>query len=170
MTFSAMPAMRAALVFSAFLIPPALLQAQETAKPFRYDWNGQVGFVLGTCWHGYTLTGAGGGGEVFVWRGLTLGGDLAAQRFVAHDPVFGLLSTNVGYHFVNRLRPAKVDPFVNWIIGGAFAEGFFVGANGIGGGLNYWFREGMGLRTEARFQVADAEEGLLMFRIGLAFR
>jgi hypothetical protein len=171
MTMRAAPVMRASLALSALLILPPCLRAQEAPKPFRYDWNGHASFVLGTCWHGYTLTGGGGGGEVFVWRGLTLGGDLAAQRFVEGDPVFGLLSTNVGYHWVNRQRPARFDPFIHWIIGGAFTEDLWTGAHGMGGGLNYWFREGMGLRTEARFQVAgNAEEGLLMFRIGLSFR
>ena len=162
--------MWASIVLSLFLILPPCLRAQEAAKPFRYDWNSHAGFVLGTCWHGYALIGAGGGGEAFAWRGLTFGGDLAAQRFVAGDPVFGLLSANVGYHFVDRQRPARFDPFINWIIGGAFAENFWTGASGMGGGLNYWFRKRIGLRTEARFQVAGEEEGLLMFRIGLSFR
>ena len=104
MLIRSMRLMRASLALSALLMLPFCLQAQEAAKPFRYDWNGNVGFVLGTCWHGYTLIGAGGGGEVFVWRRLTLGGDLAVQKFVTGTPAFGLLSTNVGFHFVNRQR------------------------------------------------------------------
>ncbi len=170
MLIRTMPAMPVLLVFSALLVFPSRLRAQETAKPFRYDWNSYLAFSIGTCRHWYAIMGGAGGGEVFVWRGLSLGGDLAAQRFLAHDPVFGLLSMNVGYHLVNRQRPVRIDPFINYIIGGAFTNDFWVGTAGIGGGLNYWFRDGMGLRTEARFQVAHAEEGLLMFRVGLSFR
>lgn len=160
----------ASVVLSALLLLPSSLRAQEAEKPFHYNWNSHASFVLGTCWHGYTLAGAGGGAEAFAWRGLTLGGDVAAQRFLDGDPVFGLLSANVGYHFVDRQRPARFDPFINLIIGGAVARDFWAGASGMGGGLNYWFSKRMGLHTEARFQVAGEDEGLLMVRIGLSFR
>ncbi len=169
MLIRVMPVVPVMLAFSALLVFPFCLRAQDTTKPFRYDWNSHVAFSIGTCWHRYALMGVAGGGEVFLWRGLSVGGDLSAQRFVAHGPVFGLLSMTVGYHFVNRHRPVKFDPFISNIIGGAFTNDFWVGTGGISGGLNYWFRDGMGLRAEARFQVAD-EEGLLMFRIGLSFR
>jgi len=163
-------AMRGTPALICMLLLPGWLCGQEPVKPFRYDWNGHVAFVIGTCLHGYTLAGFGGGAEVFVWRGLAVGGDLGVQRFVAHDPFFGLYTAKVGYHFVDRGKIAGIDPFVNMLLGGASASGVTASTGGFNGGLNYWFGERMGLHTEARFQVIGYEEGLLAFRIGLAFR
>jgi len=126
--------------------------------------------VIGRCWHGYTLAGAGGGAEAFVWRRLTVGGDLTMQRFVGEEPTFGLLSAKVGYHFGNRQKPGKLDPFIDFIVGSAFTKRIMVSSAGVGGGLNYWFRDRLGLRAEGRFQMARVEEGLCLFRIGLSFR
>lgn len=103
-------------------------------------------------------------------RGLTVGADLGAHRFVAHDPIFGLLTAKVGYHFVDRGRPARVDPFINLLVGGAFTGDIAASSAGFGGGLNYWFSDRIGLHSEARFQVVSVMEGLLTFRIGLSFR
>jgi hypothetical protein len=155
---------------SAFLALPPDGWAQEGPKPFRYNWNSRVTFTTGTCWHGYALMGVAGGGEVFVWDGLSVGGDLAVQRFVQHGPFFGIASATVAYHFVNRNQPGKIDPFINMGWGGAFADTVRAGAGGLGGGLNYWFRPLLGLTTEARFQVLAREEGLLTFRIGVSLR
>ena len=149
---------------------PTRLWAQSDAKPFRHDWNGHAAFLVGTCWHGYTLAGAGGGAEAFVWRRLAIGGDFSVQRFVTEAPAFGLLSMNVGYHFADRGKASGLDPFISLIMGGAFSPEFWASTNGISGGINYWFRRGIGLRAEGRFLVADPEEGVLMVRIGLAFR
>lgn len=149
---------------------PTRLWAQSDAKPFRHDWNGHAAFLAGTCWHGYALVGIGGGAEAFVWRRLAIGGDLSAQRFVAQGPVFGLLSGSVTYHFADRQKAIGFDPFISFLPSGAFVDGSWVSAGGMGGGLNYWLRQGIGLRAEGRFLVADPEEGILMARIGLAFR
>lgn len=149
------------------------LPAQETERPerlFQYNGNGQVYFASGVCQHGYKHLGIGGGGEGFVWRGLTVGGDLGYHQFV-DDVNFGLASLHVGYHFVDRQGPKKLDPFVNFSpLGAYFAGGGFGSAAGVGGGLNYWFNEKIGLRTEVRYQALGADESLIVFRLGVNFR
>jgi hypothetical protein len=167
------PAVRASgafLLLTMALASPPDLWCQGDPKTFQYDWNAHAVFLMGACWHGYALVGAGGGAEAFVWRGLAIGGDFSVQKFVPGDPSFGLLSMGVGYHFADRRKPAGFDPFISLIIGGAFTPEFWNSANGISGGMNYWFRRGIGLRTEGRFLVAPPEEGVLMVRIGLVFR
>lgn len=145
-------------------------QPQGSERAFRYDGDGHAYFATGVCQHGYKHVGVGGGAEGFVWRGLTLGGSAGYHYFV-DDVGFGLASLDVGYHFTDRKQPKRVDPFVSFSpLGVAFAGGGVAGAGSIGGGINYWFKERLGLRTEVRFQAVGVEESLFMFRIGFNFR
>ena len=149
------------------MVMAGTLAGQE--KPFQYNGNGHVYFSSGVCQHGYKHIGAGGGGGAFLWRGLTLGGSAGYHQFV-DDFGFGLASLDVGYHFTDRKRPKRFDPFVNLSpVGVVFASGA-AGTGGVGGGVNYWFKERLGLRTEVRVQVIGVEESVVMFRIGVNFR
>jgi len=162
--------MKALLPAAMMVAFPFLLAAQEPEKPFRYNGNGHVYFTAGSCRHGYALAGAGGGGEGLLWRGLALGGDITYQSFVG-DFGFGTAGLNVGYHFVNRDKPGKFDPFVKIIpLGVAVTSGGMGGWGGMGGGLNYWFKRSMALRTEVHVQYVADDETMIVFRIGLAFR
>jgi hypothetical protein len=100
--------------------------------------------------------GVGGGGEGFIWKGLTLGGDLSYSHFVGDAP-FILGSLRFGYHFVDRSVPKKIDPFVNFSY------------RNIGGGTYYWFKQKIGLRTEVRYFWLPCDS-LILFRIGIGFR
>lgn len=131
-------------------------QVGEPRKQFRYKGNGYLYFDTGACKHGYAIVGVGGGGEGFIWRGLTLGGDLSYNHFVDDAP-FILGSLRFGYHFVDRSVPKKIDPFVNFSLGT------------IGGGAYYWFREKIGLRSEVRYFWLPCDS-LILFRIGIGFR
>jgi len=156
----------------AILLLPAALAAQATSKPFRYNGSGTVFFSAGACQHGNLNVGVGAAGEGFLWRGLTLGGEAGYYRFPADPDVgYGVFMIGPGYHFVNRNKPAKIDPYLNLrLVGGAFSSGGFSGAGGLGAGANYWFKERLGLQTGVQVHVLAIEEAIVSFRVGLAFR
>jgi hypothetical protein len=164
--------MKHTIISLALMAVPGWLPAQDTPKPFRYNGNGFVFFSAGACIHRYLNLGGGGGGEGFLWRGLTLGGEVGYYRFPAdRNPGYGLFSIGPGYHFVNRDTAAKWDPYLNvGLLGGAFMPGFFTGAGSLGGGVNYWFKQRMGLQTGVQVQVLNRSDAVIAFRIGLSFR
>jgi hypothetical protein len=83
----------------------------------------------------------------------------------------GTLSPDVSYHFRPRSGEQKLVPFVTGGYTLFFRSGTANGFN-FGGGVNYWFREHLGLRLEFRDNVSttDATVHWLGFRVGLAFR
>ncbi len=115
----------------------------------------------------------GGGGEGLVAKGLGLGGDLGyGAPWRSFGDGIGTLSPNVSYHFLSRNREAKAEPFVTGGYTLFFRSGTANGFN-FGGGVNWWFKEGVGLRFEVRdnVMVANGDTGhFIGFRIGLAFR
>lgn len=115
----------------------------------------------------------GGGGEGFLKGGLAAGiefGGFSRPENLSHG--FAVLSPGVSYHFLKASQSGKVVPFVT---GGytLFASSNGVG-NGIhfGGGVNYWFKERIGLRVEVRDHMPIPTEDfhIIGFRFGLAFR
>ena len=97
-------------------------------------------------------------------------GYLAPARSISEG--VGILSANGSYHFLNGEPSQKLVPFVTGGYSLAFREG---SANlfNFGGGVNYWFRERMGLRLEFRDHVipdGNHSDHFLGFRIGLTFR
>ncbi len=160
-----------AIVLALLLAP---LASSQESPDFRYRGNGHAYFSTGACQHGYAHLGAGGGGEAFVWRGLALGGEAGFLVFNDNDkkPI-GLFATHAGYHFVDRNRPVKVDPFVNVAWMGVAAGGSDWRTNlygGIGGGVNYWRKPRWGIRMEGRVNSIAGSEVLIIARIGLVFR
>ncbi len=146
--------------------------ADGTIAPFRYNGNAYVAYGIGTCMHGVTNTSVAGGGEGFLWRGLTLGGDVGYYRFVERNSKgFGIATLETGYHFVNRDAPGRFDPFVSaGLVGAAFAPGGgAIQTASAGGGMNYWFKRRVGLRTEVRIS-GNSDDALILFRIGFSFR
>jgi len=114
----------------------------------------------------------GGGGEALVYKGLGLGGEvgyLAPWRAFADG--IGVLSLDGSYHFRPRSGEQKLVPFVTGGYTLFFRSGTANGFN-FGGGVNYWFREHLGLRLEFRDNVwtTYATVHWLGFRVGLAFR
>lgn len=143
--------------------------AQETAtQTKRYNGNYYGYFTAGACQHGYGIFGAGGGAEGFLWKGISVGVDASYQQFT-DGWGFGLLTPQFGYHFINRDKPVKWDPFVTLGAGLAFA-GAAAGTGNLGGGVTYWFKPRLGIRVEYRSHVVAYEEGLQTFRIGVSFR
>ena len=138
-----------------------------------YNGSAYGFFTAGACQHGYALYGGGGGVEGFLWKGLTAGVDVSQQRFADDRRTLGmtLFSVPVGYHFVDRNKPLKWDPFVSaGVIGVAAWQGSFGYHSNIGGGVTYWFKDRLGVRTEFRAHVIGYDEVTSQFRIGIAWR
>jgi hypothetical protein len=153
----------------ACLLGMSALASDEASKP--YQGNGWVAFGIGQCQHRVTNISFSGGGDAFLWRGLTAGGEIGYYNFPQDRSAgFGIANANLGYHWVNRRNPGKWEPFVNaGIIGAGFAGGGAAASSGLGAGVNYWIKPRVALRTEARV-TGFAEEAIVIFRIGLTFR
>jgi hypothetical protein len=154
------------------LVAPGVLGAQNSSTPFRYRGSGYAVFGGGACQHGVGHISAGGGGEGFVVKGLSLGLDAAYRKFT-DDPAFGTAVLTVGYHFVDRTEPAKIDPFISVApLGIAFRVGNrsqTEAAGHIAGGLNYWMKPRMGVRFEGGI-YGLASEAIFLVRLGVSFR
>jgi hypothetical protein len=163
--------MKRTILAMTLLSVPAWPQAEPAEKTFEYNGNAYTFFSAGACLHGYANVGVGGGAERFIWRGLTIGAEIGYYNFPADRSAgYGVATLNPGYHFVNRKKPAKWDPYVSATVSGlGFASGGVVPAGRLGGGVNYWFKEKIGLQTGVQFQ-AIGREPLVLFRVGLTFR
>ena len=162
--------MKQALLVMAILAIPAALCAQSTESPLRYKGHGYAFFSTGACQHGYLNVGGGGGGEGFLWRGLTINGDIGYYGFPADRSGYAVMTVGPGYHFVDRRSYKKFDPYVSAnILGLGVARGGVMAAESIGGGMNYWFKDRIGLQTGVQLQGVGGE-GLILFRIGITFR
>lgn len=154
-----------------FLAALSTAPGAETETAQRYSGSGYVATGVGTCMHAVPTVSVVGGADVFVFRGLALGGEIGYYRFIeTRSSGFGVTALNVGYHFVNRRRPGRIEPFVAAGVLGAAFRSSAVAAGSLGGGVNYWFSRKIGLRLEGRVYGFQEEEALLKFRIGLSFR
>jgi opacity protein-like surface antigen len=90
-----------------------------------------------------------GGGEVFLYRGASIGaevGPVISSSEAGGTYVFGLGSANVAYHFS---RESKIEAFLS----GGYSVTFRAGvANGshVGAGVNFWQKKNVALRFEFR--------------------
>jgi hypothetical protein len=112
------------------------------------------------------------GGEGLISGGLGVGIELGGfSRAEEFRDGFGVLSPNVSYHFLHASESRKLVPFVTGGYSLFFASGTANGVN-VGGGVNYWFKERIGLRVEVRDYVAIPSDGfnLIGIRFGLTFR
>ncbi len=134
--------------------------------------------------HGYAFVAPGGasggaatlhfgvGGEALVYKGLGVGGEigyLGPARSLGEG--FGVFSPDVSYHFLNASKSGKVVPFVTGGYSLLFRSGVANAVN-FGGGVNYWFKDRVGLRLEFRDHIPAHSElsHFYGFRIGLTFR
>ena len=112
------------------------------------------------------------GGEGLIKGGFGVGGEIGGMAPVeSFSSGFGVFSAGANYHFLNASKSGKVVPFVN----GGYTMFFRSGvANGghFGGGVNYWFKERVGLRFEVRDHVVSdfGQTHFVGFRFGLTFR
>ena len=109
------------------------------------------------------------GGDRLLYKGLGAGGEVGFVGLARElRGGFGLASANASYQAAST---RKVVPFVTGGYSVVFREGSVNGFN-IGGGVNYWFKEHVGLRFEVRDHVFSEfrNANFVGFRIGLTFR
>ena len=161
---------RVLLAVSLVALVPMWVSAQDS------DWSKGHGYVyvapgVATEWENTTTVHIGGGGEGFFNKYLGVGGDAG---YLAQFEDYRNLGT-FSLYAVGRFRPKtsnnKVEPFV----AGGYTHFFRWGTpNGFnfGGGVNYWFKEHVGLRFEVRDNARGSRplHHFVGFRIGLAFR
>jgi hypothetical protein len=138
------------------------------------EWRGQ-GYVFvaptSATEGGFGLH-IGGGGEGLVYKGLGVGGEIGYVDSVEGlRDGFGVLSTDISYHFTKATKSRKFAPFVTSGYSMLFRRSA-VNSVSIGGGANWWFKDRIGLRLELRDHIPLRFESIHFFgvRIGLAFR
>ncbi len=111
----------------------------------------------------------GGGMQWLVSNGLGLGFDASLLRFPECFSCFSLAlgSFDASYHFVPSR--GRLVPFVLGGIGGVAIDGGGAVLGSVGGGVNYWFENGMALRVEVRDRFDREGVHLLGVRIGVTF-
>jgi hypothetical protein len=128
--------------------------------------------AAGNSWSGVGTLQFGGGGEVAIGKGFAAGADIGVLAPTqCWSCSVGLFSPGVGYHFVRNPR-SRIDPFVTGGYSLMFRSGH-ANLGHFGGGLNYWFRKGVGLRVEFRDHVyADYGQATHFrgVRLGVTFR
>jgi hypothetical protein len=139
------------------------------------DRHGQGYFFVGptTTSEGGAFLHIGGGGEGLVYKGLGVGGEIGYVGAIQElSEGGGILSPHVSYNFRSASKSRKFVPFV---IGGyslVVSSGGAGSALHFGGGMNWWFKNRVGLRLEFRDHVPPAAPSfhIVGVRIGLSFR
>lgn len=116
-----------------------------------------------------SLAAVGGGGEFVSRSGFGGGGEVGYwapwRRF---DGGLGIANLNGSYYFGSR---GKIVPFVTGGYSLLFRSATSNGFN-FGGGVNWWFSDGLGLKVDFRDDVRPGSVDLhyWAFRAGLNFR
>jgi hypothetical protein len=156
------------------LILTAFLPSHSSAQVSQ-DYRGQGYVFAGPSYGSYfssALINAGGGGEGFVHKGMSVGAEIGGFVHTGNtDTNFGVFSPNVSYHFKGASGSGRLVPFIT----GGFSLFFKLRAdpgNNVGGGVNYWFKDHLGLRLEVRDHIpwrSDIDH-IVGVRVGLSFR
>lgn len=112
------------------------------------------------------------GGERLVYKGLGVGGEVGyIGSMTEMSSGLGVGSANASYQFPNSGSGGKLTPFVTGGYSLAFRSDVANGFN-VGGGVNYWFKERVGLRIEVRDHVFPEfrNMNLIGVRVGITFR
>ena len=145
--------------------------AKQTSSNNGYGY-GYVFAAPGVASGGTPTFHIGGGGEGILKNGLGIGAEIGYIGPIGElGNGFGVFSVNGSYHFLKENKSDKVAPLVTGGYTGFFRGGYINGVN-FGGGINYWFKERVGLRFELRDNVF-AQGGathLLNIRVGVTFR
>ena len=163
-----------ALLLVALVPMWASAQDSEYSKGHGYVYVAP-GFAAAEGETGMGVAHIGGGGEGFFTRNLGLGADVGyLAPFEAFSDGIGTFSPNLVARFRAKDAQNKVEPFVTGGYTLFFSSGTANGVN-FGGGVNYWFKEHVGLRFEVRDSAMIPGEGqptthYVGLRIALAFR
>lgn len=158
------------LVFVILMV--VLLPIAAAAQSKERRGQGYVFVAPTTTSEGGAFLHIGGGGEGLVYKGLGVGGEigyLGAGEALGNG--VGVLSSNLSYHFRKASKSGKFAPFVTSGYS-LVAPSDAVHAFNFGGGMNWWFKDRIGLRLEFRdyIPLQSGSSHLFGVRIGLAFR
>lgn len=147
--------MKKLIATAALLLAGPMLASAQNADP-KYRGQGYIFLGVGSGTDNPRFEHVGGGGEVLLFRGIGVGGELGAMGTPGEGE--GVLSVGPSYHFLHAFHKSKIDPFVQGGYTGTFAGDVPIeGGRGIlfnfGGGMNYWFFKRLGLRLEFRDYV-----------------
>lgn len=154
--------------------------AQESARGRPYPAHGF--FACGGGPHREAAIGGTfvcqAGAEVFVYRRLSVGADVGAERYAAAGgypkiPAGTRLDILLAWHFISNEKNRKWAPFL--AVGGGTsnrnAEAVYGGGVGFfAAGTHYWMRPRLGLRMEFRGYVALGTLAHGEVTAGLVFR
>lgn len=114
----------------------------------------------------------GGGAELNVLQGLTIGAEYGAIIFTQEGAEgVSILSVNGGYHFFKPGSVQKVVPFVSGGYSAGIGNGATSSGANFGGGITYWVGDKLGLRFEFRDHVFSSDNPhWYVFRVGLVGR
>jgi hypothetical protein len=143
--------------FVAVLAPliSGLAHAQTQYRPQALTSEEPPFHVYALAGLGHSSGGAnqfqiGGGADVLVFNGLSIGGEYSRAT---GQTGFNLFSANGSFHFLTRGKSGGFDPFAGGGYSRFFTSGVGANAANFGGGLNYWLSDGFGLRFDLRDHV-----------------
>lgn len=161
--------MLAALVL---LLPPSLAAQNHKSAGHGYIFAAPGAISAGGS-NNSTIT-LGGGGEAPVWGNLAVGAEIGWLAPASQlDGGFGVFSINPSYRFRTGKKNARAIPFVT----GGYSLLFrrdTANAINLGGGVDYWFRDKLGMRVEVRDHIRNPRFirpiHIWQVRVGLTFR
>jgi hypothetical protein len=160
------------LMISLFLMVFLPCASFAQSKDWR-AWGYVFGGIGGSSDGGGAFVHVGGGGEGLLYKGFGMGAELGyfAPASDVSGNGLGILSVNPVYHFRNASASNKVVPFVTGGVSLGFRDGASSVGGNFGGGVQYWFKEKVGLRVEYRTHVFSSDRPFLHgIRAGISFR
>jgi hypothetical protein len=129
-------------------------QAQTRSKPQTKSAEGSETdvYIVGGLGHfpSANTFQVGGGFDTYVYKGFSLGGELAETLGGLGGAHATILSPSGSYHFLNLDKTGRFDPFAT----GGYSRFFITNQRpdsntvNIGGGLNYWMSQKFGLKFD----------------------
>ena len=158
---------------------PAKADAQQQVLGYGYGFAGPA--AVSNVGIRSVAVNAGGGGELWLGGGLSVGGELGILNFPAVEQRTSccvdsassatemLFSVNASRHFGSSDGETKWRPFIT---GGLSVVPGEVGLLNAGGGAERWISPHAGIRLEVRDQFLFMANSsvLLGFRVGVVFR
>jgi len=168
-----------ALATCGIALIPSPANAQQ-ASGYGYAFAGPAAVNIGL----HSVAGnAGGGGELWLGGGISVGGELGIVHVPAVEQrtsccgasapsaTARLVSVNGSRHFVRSDSETKWRPFITGGLS-VLASGEAFGLFNAGGGAERWISPHAGIRLEIRDQFLPAASPSVMlgFRVGVVFR
>jgi hypothetical protein len=163
------------LAVALLLVAPALALAQDAGQQYRGEGYVFIGDGLYSEDYGHLGVGhVGGGGEVWLLKGLSVGSELGAMGRPGAG--VGLFSIDPSYRLLPSFSKSKVVPFVDAGYTRPFDNDGYTRSDNLfnfGGGIHYWPFKRVGLRLDFRDYVDHGRVETNHFpalRIGLVVR